>query len=53
MLTRIILTLAGAACLIAAACAGNARKAAYNDAEAAYFECLRELPRGECVTILN
>lgn len=53
MLTRIILTLAGAACLIAAACTGNARQQAYNNAEAAYFECLRDLPREECVTILN
>lgn len=29
------------------------RKAAYDAAEAAYFDCLEDLPRAECMAILK
>lgn len=41
------------AVLAALAGVSGEQKAAYDTAEAAYFECLRELPRAECVTILE
>ena len=31
----------------------NHRKGAYNEAEKAYFNCLEDLPRAECMAILK
>lgn len=58
MLTRItLITAAGLLVLAALNATGivdaGRRKAAYDAAETAYFECLEELPRAECVTILT
>ena len=53
MLTRITLLTAAGLLTLAAFTAGSTRKAAYDAAEAAYFECLQDLPRAECVTILT
>ena len=53
MIRGVIMGLLVLAALAALAKAPVERKAAYDAAEAAYFECLRELPRAECVTILE
>lgn len=58
MLTRItLITAAGLLTLAALSAPGIAdasrRKATYDAAETAYFECLQDLPRAECVTILT
>lgn len=53
MLTRITFITAAGLLTLAALTAGSTRKAAYDAAETAYFECLQDLPRAECVTILE
>lgn len=58
MLTRItLITAAGLLVLAALSAPGivdaSRRKAAYDAAETAYFECLQDLPREECITILT
>lgn len=53
MLTRITLITAAGLLMLAALTAGSTRKAAYDAAEAAYFECLEDLPRAECLPLLT